>query len=216
MLTDESAWIKQAQQGDDNAFTVLVEMYQKPVYNLCYRMLDESEAAEDAAQETFLKVYQNLVRYDNVRSFPTWLLSIAAHDCIDRLRRRRLFSFSIDGEQDWIDLPDPSAPEPEDEAARRQDQDRLENCLKFLDPTNRAAVVLRYWQGYAEKEIAEALNLSVPAVRSRLHRSRRLLANMWDEKPMVWQPERGRVDHPFCEDRGIGNDLRATTTSDGL
>ncbi|MGA2491135.1 MAG: sigma-70 family RNA polymerase sigma factor [Anaerolineales bacterium] len=195
-MTDETAWITQAQQGDDKAFTVIVETYQKPVYNLCYRMLGESEAAEDAAQETFLKVYQNIVRYDRARSFPTWLLSIAAHDCIDRLRRRRFFSFPIDGEEGQVDLPDPYAPEPEMEAARRQDRDCLQNCLKFLDPTNRAAVILRYWQGYSEKEIAEALNLTVPAVKIRLYRSRRLLADMWDEKPMHWPPERKTSGSP--------------------
>jgi RNA polymerase sigma-70 factor (ECF subfamily) len=177
-VTDETALINQAWQGDDKAFTVLVETYQKPVYNLCYRMLGEPEAAEDAAQETFLKVYQNLARYDRTRSFATWLLSIAAHDCIDRLRRRRFLSFSID-EEGRNDMPDPAAPELEKEAARRQDRDRLQNCLKFLDPTNRAAVILRYWQGYSEREIAEALNLTVPAVKIRLYRSRRLLAEMW-------------------------------------
>ena len=114
-MIDEIAWINQAQQGDEKAFTVLVETYQKPVYNLCYRMLGEAEAAEDAAQETFLKVYQNLVRYDRARPFPTWLLSIAAHDCIDRLRRRRFFSFRSDGKEGQIDLPDPYAAEPENE-----------------------------------------------------------------------------------------------------
>jgi RNA polymerase sigma-70 factor (ECF subfamily) len=96
IVTDEKTWIIQAQHGNDDAFTNLVETYQKPVYNLCYRMLGESEAAEDAAQETFLKAYQNLSRYDRERSFATWLLSIAAHYCIDRLRRRRFPSVSID------------------------------------------------------------------------------------------------------------------------
>jgi DNA-directed RNA polymerase specialized sigma24 family protein len=74
-VTDETAFINQAQQGDEKAFTVLVEAYQRPVYNLCYRILGESESAEDATQETFLKVYQNLTRYDRSRSFPTWLFS---------------------------------------------------------------------------------------------------------------------------------------------
>ncbi len=113
-MTDEMTWIDQARHGDDEGFTKLVETYQKPVYNLCYRMLGEAEAAEDAAQETFLKVYQNLARYDRSRSFATWLLSIAAHHCIDRLRRRRFPSVSIDEhEEGQTDLPDRSAPDPE-------------------------------------------------------------------------------------------------------
>jgi RNA polymerase sigma-70 factor, ECF subfamily len=187
-MVDETAWIIQAQQGDEEAFTKMVEAYQKPVYNLCYRMLGESEAAEDAAQETFLKVYQNFVRYDRARSFTNWLFSIAAHYCIDRLRRRRFFSFSIDGEESQTDLPDPSATDPEMEVAKRQDREHLHQCLKFLDPTNRAAIVLCYWQGYSEVEIARTLNLTVPTVKSRLYRSRRLLAEIWDEEPAQWRP----------------------------
>ena len=89
-MNDELAWVLQAQQGNDEAFTKLVEEHQTHVYNLCYRMLGEPEAAEDAAQETFLRAYQNLHRYDQTRSFATWLLSIGAHYCIDRLRRRKL------------------------------------------------------------------------------------------------------------------------------
>ena len=89
-MNDELAWVLQAQQGNDEAFTKLVEEHQTHVYNLCYRMLGEPEAAEDAAQEAFLRAYQNLHRYDQNRAFATWLLSIAAHYCIDRLRRRKL------------------------------------------------------------------------------------------------------------------------------
>jgi RNA polymerase sigma-70 factor (ECF subfamily) len=183
-VTDESAWILQAQQGDDEAFTLLVETYQKPVYNLCYRMLGEPESAEDAAQETFLKAYQNLARYDRDRSFATWLLSIAAHHCIDRLRRRRFSTFSIDeDEEGQTELPDRSAPDPETETSKRQERERLQGLLRSLDPIDRAAVVMRYWNDASEVEIAQALKLTVPAVKSRLHRARRALADLWEEKP---------------------------------
>src|SRR5512134_1836935 len=76
-VNEEMAWVLQAQQGNDEAFTRLVEHYQTPVYNLCYRMLGEPEAAEDAAQETFLRAFQHLHRYDRKRPFATWLLSIS-------------------------------------------------------------------------------------------------------------------------------------------
>src|SRR5512137_751915 len=109
--TIESTWVELARRGNESAFTCLVEAYQKPVYNLCYRMLGEPEAAEDAAQETFLKAYQHLARYDPQRSFATWLLSIAAHYCIDQIRRKRFPAFSIDDtEEDQVELPDRSAP----------------------------------------------------------------------------------------------------------
>ncbi|MFH1523604.1 MAG: sigma-70 family RNA polymerase sigma factor [Chloroflexota bacterium] len=196
-MTEEMTWIIQAQHGDEIGFTNLVEAYQKPVYNLCYRMLGESEAAEDAAQETFLKVYQNLTRYDRDRSFATWLLSIAAHHCIDRLRRKRFKSFSIDeDEEGQTELHDTSAPNPESEAIQKQTKERLHGCLQSLEPIDRAAVIMRYWQDCSEIEIAQALNLTVPAVKSRLHRARRALANLWDEKPAQLRPERKPYGSP--------------------
>ena len=127
-MNDELAWVLQAQQGNDEAFTKLVEEHQTHVYNLCYRMLGEPEAAEDAAQETFLRAYQNLHRYDQTRSFATWLLSIGAHYCIDRLRRRKLSVFSMDEENDdgtTFEIRDTSSPDPEVESVKREDRDRL-------------------------------------------------------------------------------------------
>jgi RNA polymerase sigma-70 factor (ECF subfamily) len=179
-VNEELAWITQAQQGNDEAFTQLVEHYQTPVYNLCYRMLGEPELAEDAAQESFLRAYQNLGRFDRQRSFATWLLSIAAHHCIDRLRRRKFGLISIDEEADDDDRPmefaDVSAINPEYEAERREEQQALHKVLQKLDATDRATLVLRYWYDFSEIEIAESLRLTVPAVKSRLHRARREVA----------------------------------------
>jgi RNA polymerase sigma-70 factor (ECF subfamily) len=188
-VNDELTWVMQAQQGSDEAFTMLVEEHQTHVYNLCYRMLGEPEAAEDAAQESFLRAYQNLQRYDRNRPFATWLLSIAAHYCIDRLRRRKLSMFSLDEENDdgvTFEIADPASPNPEAESVKREERDRLHILLKDLDATDRAAIILRYWNDYSEIEIAESLNLTVSAVKSRLHRARRALAGMWQEdKPRV-------------------------------
>jgi RNA polymerase sigma-70 factor (ECF subfamily) len=191
------AWIIQAQHGDDEGFTHLVETYQKPVYNLCYRMLGEPEAAEDAAQETFLKAYQNLARYDRERPFATWLLSIAAHHCIDKLRRRKFTSFSIDeDEEGQVELPDRSAPDPETEAAKKQEREHLHGLLQSLDPTDRAAIILRYWYDASEVEIARTLGLTVPAVKSRLHRARRELAGLWKEEEPRHRVERRPHESP--------------------
>ena len=200
-MSDENAWVFQAQRGSDEAFTQLVETYQKPVFNLCYRMLGEPEAAEDAAQETFLRAYQNLHRYDNSRSFGTWILSIAAHYCIDRLRKRRFSVLSIDEEGEdglTLEIPDPASPDPEVESAKQEDRDRLHLLLKDLDETDRAAVVMRYWYDYSEVEIAQSLHLTVSAVKSRLHRSRRALAEMWQvQKPRAYPERRSRESLAF-------------------
>jgi RNA polymerase sigma-70 factor, ECF subfamily len=179
-VNEEMAWVLQAQQGNDEAFAHLVEQYQTPVFNLCYRMLGEPESAEDAAQESFLRVYQNISRYDRQRPFATWLLSIAAHYCIDRLRRRRFSIISIDAEREDderpMELPDLGAPNPEQESVRREEQDALHAVLQQLDATDRAAVVLRYWYDFSEIEISQSLSLTVSAVKSRLHRARKEIA----------------------------------------
>jgi RNA polymerase sigma-70 factor (ECF subfamily) len=185
-VTEEQVWINQAQHGDKEAFACLVEVYQTPVYNLCYRMLGEAEAAEDAAQETFLKAFQHLSQYDSHRPFATWLLSIAAHYCIDRLRRQRFIAFSLDdrhgddenAETEW---PDQNAPDPENETIRREEQRLIQRALQALEPTDRAAIILRYWHQASEAEIAETLQLSVPAVKSRLYRARHILARLWEQ-----------------------------------
>ena len=199
-MIDEKTWVAQAQQGSDEAFTQLVETYQKPVFNLCYRMLGEPELAEDAAQETFLRAYQNLHRYDPSRAFGTWILSIAAHFCIDLLRKKKFVIFSMDAENEdglTFELPDASSPDPEAESVKRDLQGRVQHLLKGLDETDRAAVILRYWYDFSEKEISHSLNLTVSAVKSRLHRSRRALAGMWTEKnELLTTPERRAYESP--------------------
>lgn len=200
-MTEEQVWILQAQRGDSEAFTRLVEAYQTPVYNLCYRMLGEADTAEDAAQETFLKAFQHLSRYDNSRSFVTWLLSIAAHDCIDRLRRRRFIAFSLDDnrtdeEDKETEWPDGNAVDPENEAIRREEERLIHCSLQSLEPADRAAIILRYWYQASEAEIADALHLSVPAVKSRLYRARRLLAHLWEQETSPPRLERKPYESP--------------------
>lgn len=198
-MSEEKAWITQAQQGSDEAFTKLVETYQTPVYNLCFRMLGEPESAEDAAQETFLRAYQHLVRYDQKRPFATWLLSIAAHYCIDRLRRRKFLLFSMDAEDEdgnSLELPDPDSPDPEAESVKGQTRERVHSMLQDLNETDRAAIIMRYWYDYSEVEIAESLRLSVSAVKSRLHRARKELAGLWQEEEFRMNPERRTHESP--------------------
>ena len=176
---------------------ILVESYQKPVYNLCYRMLGNAGDAEDAAQESFLRAYRFLERYDQKRSFATWLLSIASHYCIDQLRKRRFTSFSIDDEDHaWLEPPDPG-PNPEMSVSIGEKQAQVQALLEDLGPKDRSAVIMRYWYNYSYEEIAEALSLTVSAVKSRLHRARRDLAVEWQSQQAQTQAaERIRHESP--------------------
>ena len=180
MNFSETEILQKALQKDDGAFAELVEKYQSPVYNLCFRMLGSEVEAEDAAQETFWRAYQALNRYDPNRSFITWLLSIAAHLCIDQQRKRKVTIIEMDEYEDF-DIADRS-PQPEARVIHRQEEEIIARSLNQLSDLDRAAVILRYWQGFSEEEIASSLSLAVSAVKSRLHRARLQLAGLLKEE----------------------------------
>lgn len=191
----EREWLQLAINGDEEAFTQLVETYQTPVYNLCFRMLGNENSAEDAAQETFWRAYRNLKRYDSQRPFITWLLSIAAHYCIDQQRKKRLPLFEMDEFPDF-DVADPEIPNPEQEYKQGEEDSALHNLVNKLNPQDRAAVILKYWYDCSEEEIGQMLSLTISAVKSRLHRSRRQLAELAGSNDLVSTSVRRRHETP--------------------
>lgn len=180
----EQAWALAAKKGDRTAFLHLVDSYQRPVYNLCYRMLGQVHEAEDAAQETFLRAYTRLNTYQSDRKFSAWLLSIAAHYCIDRLRQRRQQLISWDELPPWRWLSDPD-PQPEEAALKHEAQASVQALLDVLPPDYRAAIILRYWYELAYDEIAQTLQTSVSAIKSRLFRARQMLAEAAQQTEMI-------------------------------
>ena len=176
----ESEKLILAQKGNVDAFTDLVNSHQNAVFNLCYRMLGDPYEAEDAAQETFLRAYKAMKSFDRNRSFSTWLLSIAAHYCIDMLRKKRLNITHIE-DTPYLEIPDPG-PNPENSLTDSEQQKRIRALLKVLSETDRAIVVMFYWYEFSYGEIAEALTLSTSAVKSRIHRARAQMAKSWTER----------------------------------
>jgi RNA polymerase sigma-70 factor (ECF subfamily) len=174
----QKEWLLAARKGDVDAFSRIVEAFQRPVFNLCYRMLGNPEDAEDAAQESFWRAFQGLSKYDFQRPFGTWMLSIAAHYCIDRLRRKRPIMLSLESLLPDEDAPD-GTPDPEDQTHRKQEQEAVQRLLETLGREERAMVVMRYWHDMSYEEIARSLRVSVGAVKSRLHRARHTLAEGW-------------------------------------
>ena len=175
---DELSWIAAARRGDRNAFGRLVQAYQVPVYNLAYRMLGNPTEAEDAAQETFLRAYARLNTYQPEMKFSNWILSIASHHCIDRLRRKRPVILSLESLLPEQDAPD-RHPGPESQTYRKQQQEEVQQLLQVLGWEERSMIVMRYWHDMSYEEIAHALRVSVGAVKSRLHRARKTLAGHW-------------------------------------
>jgi len=176
-LNDEQVWLQKARRGDKNAFGQLIEAYQGPVYNLAYRMLGNAGEAEEAAQEAFIRAYTRLDSYDPAHKFSTWLLSITSNYCIDQIRKRRAVLLSIDE-------PLPPHPAlhsdnnkgPEAQYLAQEREALVQGMLRELPDEYRQAVVLRYWYDMSYEEIAEVQKTTVSAVKSRLFRARRQLA----------------------------------------
>lgn len=183
---DEALLIARAQRGDHNAFAQLVEKYQTPVYNLAYRMLGNVNDAEDAAQETFVRAYTRLNTFRLDERFATWLLSICAHYCIDRTRRRKWLWLSLEDEGVAESLAS-DAPEPDAQLLRAEDARAIADALQHLAPPYRLVIVLKYWYDQSVEEIAQTTGDSVSAVKVKLHRARQMLARQMtaDRRPTM-------------------------------
>jgi RNA polymerase sigma-70 factor, ECF subfamily len=168
---DEPALIRAARRGDLDAFNQLVVAYQGRIYNLAYRLIGETEAAADAAQDTFIRAWNELHTFKD-GSFGAWLSRIATNRSYDELRRvKRRPVTSLDTPEGEIRfVSDTESPE---QAAQRSEMNRaIQGCLDALPDDQRTAAVLSDVQGYDYQEIATAMNVPIGTVRSRLSRAR--------------------------------------------
>ncbi|GBD08712.1 ECF RNA polymerase sigma factor SigW [Candidatus Thermoflexus japonica] len=170
---EERRWLLAARAGDLEAFERLIAVYTRPIYNLAYRMLGDPQEAEDATQEIFLRIYRGLATYDPQRPPASWILSIAAHYCIDQLRARRP---SVPLEDLESKIVAPSRDHPESVVERRDQEEQIQQALLRLSHEDRMVLVLYYWHERSCEEIASILGVSREAVRVRLHRARLRLA----------------------------------------
>ena len=175
----EEDFLRLAQKGDAASITKLVETYQQRVFNVCYRMLGEATEAEDATQEALVKAVTSLHSYDIERPFKPWILRIASNGCIDRIRRRKdtlsLDGMGEDGAWEW---QAGNSPSPEREYLRNERHSAVRAVLDDLSPADRMVVTLFYWEGMPYTEIEEVTGLTVSAIKSRLFRARRTIAEL--------------------------------------
>lgn len=159
--------IRQATGGDLDAFEELVRRLQRRVYGFAYQHLRDLDEANDLTQEIFVKLFRNLARYDQERPFEPWFWKLAANTTINYRRKRVPIPTDQSGDQRLTD----AAP-----AARAHDP-ALVDALAQLDPAYRLPILLHYYADLPLEQVAQSLNLSVPAIKSRLHRARALLRN---------------------------------------
>ena len=190
---DDAAVVAAALAGRTEASEELVRRYERPIYGLIARMVRDEAQAEDLTQDTFVKMFRALGRFDPAMRFSSWLFRIAHNTAIDYLRQRRLLvSTPIedpDNESDPLaSLPDPSAISPERSAQRAELAEAVDRALDRVRPDYRAVLVLRYQEGLEYQDIAEVLGAPLGTVKTFLHRARRDLARElaaagWGLKP---------------------------------
>jgi RNA polymerase sigma-70 factor (ECF subfamily) len=162
--------IQRARRGDAEAFGGLVTRYQTSVFNVCYRMTNERREAEDLAQETFIRIYSRLDKFDIQREFGPWVRRAAANLCLNHLEAQRSTNV-LDDERDADEI---QRPETIYEVRERSEQ--IRDALASLPPHYRAVVELRHYQEMSYDEIATQLCIPLSDVKSHLFRARKLLA----------------------------------------
>jgi len=167
--------------GDRRAFAELVEMYKDRIFHLAYRMLGNNQESEDVVQETFLRVFTNLHRYDESQKFSTWIYRIATNLCIDRLRKRKTY-YSLDADMsdnsegsDWYSLLSSNEKTPESHMLLSETQEQVRKAIETLPEKYKSVVILRYLHDLSLQEIGEVLDMPVTTVKTRVHRGREYL-----------------------------------------
>jgi RNA polymerase sigma-70 factor (ECF subfamily) len=179
---EEKEWISATKAGNGASFSQVIEKYQQPVYNLCYYMLRNTAEAEDATQEVFLRAYTKIDSYNEKHKFSTWLFSIASHYCIDRLKRPQINL--VGWEKLAFGLTDKNF-QPELSLIKSETSAEIYNLIDTLPPDYRSVVILKYWYAMPLQEIAETLNSTVSAIKSKLFRARRMMAQTAVRKQTV-------------------------------
>lgn len=171
--------VARARSGDGDAFRVLVERHSRSVFRLAYRMTGNEQDAEDVVQETFLRAYRNLARFDERATFGTWLYRIASNYSLDVIRARKRteehHSSSETEQSAALDSARDQGPGPEGIVYGRQLREQLTAAMAELSPQERTAFVLRHFEGFSIEEIGATLSLADSAAKNSIFRAVRKL-----------------------------------------
>jgi RNA polymerase sigma-70 factor (ECF subfamily) len=167
--TTDDQLMQAAAEGDGDAFGEIILRHQQVVWKVAYRFLADSMEAEDAAQEAFLKVLEAAPRYRSRGSFRTYLYRILTHICIDRSRKKRPTSAAA-----IPDFPDPS-PDPAQSLMAKEHQMQIRKALDVLPTKQKAAIILKHYEGLSYAEIAQVLDTTAKAVEGLIGRARATL-----------------------------------------
>ena len=171
MQLDDAAAVAKAKGGDQEAFRVLVERHSRSIYRLAYRMTGRPEDAEDVVQETFVRAYKQLGRFEARSNFGTWLYRVGFNCAIDYMRARPHRESAEPQETLERISPGSSAPSMDDLVFAGQISERVQHALNELSPQERAAFLMRHYHGCSIEEICEALDLKSNAAKHSIFRA---------------------------------------------
>jgi RNA polymerase sigma-70 factor (ECF subfamily) len=167
--------VRQYLEGDETSLEVLIRQYLKPIYSFAHRYVSNSQEAEDITQEVFVKVWRNLKKFDQNKSFKTWIFSIAKNTAIDFLKKKKTIPFSEfeneDGENMLTETFADSSPLPQELLEKAGMAQILNSAMEKLSPKYRMVLFLRYNDHFNFREIAEILGESLNTIKSRHQRA---------------------------------------------
>lgn len=187
MTVDVSQCIARALAGDERAYTEILNRYQDQIYHFIYRMVKNAAQAQDLTQETFIKAFRALATFNSDYAFSTWLYKIAANNCIDFFRKKKLKTFSLDvpiqakdGElqRDFADHDQ----NPEHELISRERAGQIQVAIDSLPEKYKQAILLRHSKDKSYEEIADELQIPLGTVKVRIFRAREMLKSKLKEQ----------------------------------
>ena len=203
------------QNGEKGAYQAIHDRYSPRVHGVCRKMLGHKDDAQEATQETFLRVYQALPRFNGRYQMGAWITRIAMNVCLDALRVRGRPSGGVTPMEDAFleSLEEPGENDPQDIVVRRAEGRRVYRVLRRLSPMHRAAIVLRDFEGLSYAEVATSLGITDPQAKALIHRARKAFKGEWASPlaaflPLGWLQRIRRVDR-------VAKDQVATVTASG-
>src|SRR3954451_1229714 len=173
--TEAAAVLARARQGDSEAFRALVETHSRSVFRLAFRMTGNQQDAEDVVQESFLRAYRQLGRFESRANFGTWLYRIVSNCSVDLMRSKQARHDQVRGDsldqEGAMELPAADMPGPERIAQSAEIQRRVQHALQELSPLERAAFTLRHYEGRSIDEISATLGLGTSAAKHSVFRA---------------------------------------------
>lgn len=182
MASEEDVWVSRAKAGDQAAFEAIVQRYERQIYTFVYRMMGDADDAYDLTQDCFVRAYRSLAATSADLNVSAWLHRIASNACLDVLRRRkRIRWLPWDGSRHEQLLGSRASDDPERSTVAEETSREVQATLARMSARNRAALIMREYEGMSCEEIGEVLGLSRSAVKSVLFRGREEFRRLYGE-----------------------------------